>query len=138
MQNRELNTNIESHHSIEEIPANYPPTLFFNIDHMWLSVEPDFNAKTISCEQQLKITSLQDLDKIELDCSYNDKHKIKIDSIYYSDLLTGANNKNLLFQQYNDKLLIEIGSKLPEGSKFYIIINYSAKNGQNHQMVLFL
>ena len=72
-----------------------------------------------------------------MDCSYNDKHKIKIDSIYYSDSLTGANNKNLLFQQYNDKLLIELGSKLPEGSKFYIIINYSA-NGTNSQMVLFL
>ena len=112
LNNSELKTNSESLHSIEEIPTNYPPTLFFNIDHMWLSVEPDFNTKTISCEQQLKITSLQDLDKIELDCSYNDKHKIKIDLIDYSDALTGANNKNLLFQQYNDRLLIELGSKL--------------------------
>jgi hypothetical protein len=45
---------------------------------MWLSIEPDFNTKSINCEQQLKITTLQDLEKIELDCAYNDKQKIGI------------------------------------------------------------
>ena len=52
---------------------------------MWLSIEPDFKTKRISCRQQLKITPLQELEKIELDCAYNDNHKIDIDSIFYSD-----------------------------------------------------
>ena len=69
----------------QQAPVNYPPSLYFNIDYMWLSIEPDFNTKRISCRQQLKITTLQDLEKIELDCAYNDKHKLEIDSIFYSD-----------------------------------------------------
>jgi hypothetical protein len=105
---------------------NYPPSLYFNIDYMWLSIEPDFKTKRITCEQQLKIITLQDLEKIELDCAYNDAHKIEIDSIFYSDAVSANGNKKLSFQQSNDKLSIEMEGKLPEGSKFYLIINYSA------------
>lgn len=101
-------------------PINYPPSLYFNIDYMWLSIEPDFKTKTISCRQQLKITTLQDLEKIELDCAYNDNHKIDIDSIYYSDGASDEDRK-LLFQQSKDKVSIEIGEKLLEGSDSYVL-----------------
>jgi aminopeptidase N len=93
---------------------------------LWLSIKPDFKTKKISCEQQLKITTLQDLEKIELDCAYNDKHKIVIRSIYYSDAASEIDNKKLLFEQHDDKLSINIGKKLLEGSKFSLIISYSA------------
>jgi hypothetical protein len=40
---------------------------------MWL--EPDLKTKRINCEQQLKIRTLQDVEKIELDCAYNDNRR---------------------------------------------------------------
>lgn len=92
---------------------------------MLLSIEPDFNKKTINCKQQLKIKTLQDLEKIELDCAYNDKHKIEIQSILYSDAASDE-NKKLLFEQHDDKLSIDIGKKLLEDSKLSLIINYSS------------
>jgi aminopeptidase N len=92
---------------------------------MWLSIEPDFNTKSINCEQQLKITTLQDLEKIELDCAYNVKQKIGIRSLLYSDAASEKGNNVLSFKQHNDKLLIDIGKKLLEGNKFSLIINYS-------------
>ena len=113
----------------QQTPVNYPPSLYFNIDYMWLSIEPDFNTKRISCRQQLKITTLQDLEKIELDCAYNDKHKLEIDSIFYSDAAS-VEDKKLLFKQSNDILSIEIGEKLNEGSKFYLIIKYSGNGSK--------
>ena len=112
--------------SLGQNVIHYPPSSYINIEQMWLSIEPDFNAKKISCEQQLKITTLQDLEKIELDCAYNDQHKIEIKSILYSDAASEQDSNRLLFKQYDDKLSIEIGKKLPEGSKFSLIINYSA------------
>ena len=33
---------------------NYPPSSYFSIDYMWLSVEPDFKLKRVSCRQQTK------------------------------------------------------------------------------------
>ena len=65
------------------------------------------------------------MQKIELDCAYNDNHKIEIDSIFYSDAVS-VKQKKLPFQQSKDKLTIEIGERLSEGSKFYLIIKYFA------------
>jgi aminopeptidase N len=107
--------------------VNYPPSSYFNIDYMWLSIEPDFNTKRINCKQQLKLTTLQDLEKIELDCVYNDKQKIEIHSpLLYSDAASKQGDKQLLFKQNNDKLSIDIG-KSKEGSKFSLVIDYSTK-----------
>ena len=92
---------------------------------MWLSIEPDFNTKQISCEQQLKITTLRDLEKIELDCAYNDSQKIDIHSVLYTDAASEEGTRKLSFEQYSDKLLIDTGKKLLEGNKFYLVINYS-------------
>jgi aminopeptidase N len=102
--------------------VHYPPSSYFNIEHMWLSIEPDFNTKRINCEQQLKVTTLQDLEKIELDC----EQKIEIHSLLYSDAASEEGNKKLSFErQDNDKLSIDIGKKLLEGNKFSLVINYS-------------
>jgi len=92
---------------------------------MWLLVEPDFNAKRINCKQQLKLTLLQDLEKIELDCAYNDKQKIEIHApLVYSDAASNQGDKQVSFGQANDKLVIHIG-KSKEGAKFSLVINYS-------------
>ena len=67
----------------------------------------------------------QDLEKIELDCVYNDKRKIEIHSpLIYSDAASQQGDKQLSFKQDNDKLVIDIG-KSKEGSKFSLVINYS-------------
>ena len=113
-----------------EVTAHYPPSLYFNIDYMWLSIEPDFNTKRIACKQQLKITTLQNLEMVELDCSFNDTHKIEIESIYYSYSASEGDARKLNYRQSNDKLSIELGEKLPEGSKFYLIITYTAKGSK--------
>jgi aminopeptidase N len=127
LENEDLpGTDIITDISSRQNVIHYPPSSYFNIERMWLSVEPDFNTKKIRCEQQLKLTTLQDLEKIELDCAYNDKHKIEIHSIFYSDAASEGGNKKLLFEQDSDKLSIDIGKKLLEGSKFSLIINYSA------------
>jgi aminopeptidase N len=105
--------------------VNYPQSSYVNIDYMWLSIDPDFNTKRIDCKQQLKLTTLQDLEKIELDCVYNDKRKIEIRSpLIYSDAASQQGDKQLSFKQDNDKLVIDIG-KSKEGTKFSLVINYS-------------
>jgi hypothetical protein len=65
-----------------ELPGSkphYPPSIFFNIEYMWLSVEPDFLSKTIRCRQQLKLLVRQDIDELGLDAS-----KLKIESVFLS------------------------------------------------------
>lgn len=122
-----------------ELPGSkphYPPSIFFNIEYMWLSVEPDFLSKAIRCKQQLKLLIRQDINKLELDAA-----KLKIESVFLSsgaavDLgdkanidtsPTGHQNiKELSFKNTNEKLFIEIGKALPEGSRVNLIIRYSA------------
>jgi hypothetical protein len=89
---------------------------------MWFLIEPDFNPKRINCEQQSKATILQDLEKIELDCVYNDKQKIEIHSLLYSDAASEEGNNILSFVQHNDKPLIDAGKKLLEGNRFSLVI----------------
>ena len=116
--------------SITQTTINYPPGSYFVINHMWLLIEPDFKTKRIECKQQLKITALQNFEKIELDCAYNDQHKIIIDSLLYSDAASIDDKKKLLYKQYNDKLIIDFEKRILEGSKFYLIINYSVNGSK--------
>jgi len=105
-----------------ELPGSkphYPPSIFFDIEYMWLSVEPDFLSRAIKCRQQLKLLIRQDTNKIELDCA-----KLKIGSVFLSSDVQDI--KELSFKNTNEKLFVEIGKVLPEGSRINLIINYSA------------
>jgi aminopeptidase N len=115
---------------ITENTINYPPSQYFVINHMWLLIEPDFKTKRLQCKQQLKITALQDLEKIELDCAYNNQHKIIIDSLLYSNAASIDDKKKIIYQQYNDKLILDFDKRILEGSKFYLIINYSVNGSK--------
>lgn len=46
---------------------------------MWLKIKPDFPSKTIRGIQQLKITTRQDLTRLELDSA-----GLTIESVFYS------------------------------------------------------
>jgi hypothetical protein len=66
----------------EEVQSvmNYPPSMPYTIDQMWLTVEPDFESKSIKGEEQLKLTARQTVDKVELDCAT----EMKIESVSFS------------------------------------------------------
>src|SRR5205823_14731101 len=101
--------------------AHYAPSLSFTISHMQLSIEPDFKSKTISCEQQLEIIAIQDLDEIILDIC-----ELHIKSIFYIDVVVAAataddsdsdnRTKRLNFRNYGDKLIIKLDKALSEGT----------------------
>jgi aminopeptidase N len=118
-----------------QIPINYPPSLYFNIDHMWLSVEPDFEHRTIKCKQQLKLTTRQETDKIQIDCAANEtgqpaanNHKpIQIESVFLSDAASDGVRKKISYSISENKLIIETAERLLEGSKGHLFINYTAK-----------
>ena len=120
-----------------ELPGSrthYAPSLLFTISNMRLSVEPDFSSKTISCNQELEIIAIQDIDEIALDIS-----ELHIKSVFFvtygyasTTATTAANNtpftrKNLDFHNYDDKLHIELGKLITERTVFHINIIYSAK-----------
>jgi aminopeptidase N len=109
--------------------AHYAPSLLFTINKMQLSVEPDFNSKTISCKQQLELIAIQDIDEIVLDIS-----ELQIKSVFFvAGTYTISNNntlntsKNLDFHHYDGKLHIKLGKSMTEGVTFHINIIYSAK-----------
>ena len=115
----------------------YSPDIDFVIDKMWLEIEPDFITKTIEGKQQIKLTTKQDLDKIELDCA-----ELDVKSVYLSyavDIyLDGSQEKmQLEFSQQNDKLIIKINQFLKEGTKFHLLINYSGKPTRGLNFVRF-
>jgi len=115
----------------------YSPDIYFVIDKMWLEIEPDFETKTIEGKQQIKLTTKQDLDKIELDCA-----ELDIKSVYLSyavDIyLNGSQEKRKLeFSQQNDKVIIKINQFLKEGTKFHLLINYSGKPTRGLNFVRF-
>jgi aminopeptidase N len=115
-----------------ELPGSrthYAPSLLFTISNMRLSIEPDFNSKTISCNQQLELIAIQDIDEIVLDIS-----ELQIKSVFFvtdantiSNNNTPTNSKNLDFHNYNDKLHIKLGKFITEGTIFHINIIYTAK-----------
>src|ERR671933_870365 len=116
-----------------ELPGSgthYAPSLSFTISKMRLSVEPDFNSKTISCNQELEIIAIQDIDEIALDIS--ELHIKSVFLVTYAHATTADNNisftrKSLDFHNYDDKLHIELGKLIPERAIFHINIIYSAK-----------
>src|ERR687883_2165794 len=90
-----------------ELPGSrthYAPSLLFTISKMRLSVEPDFSSKTISCNQELEIIAIQDINEITLDIS-----ELQIKSVFlvtYAHATTADNNisltrKSLDFHNYD-------------------------------------
>jgi aminopeptidase N len=114
--------------------THYAPSLLFTISDMRLSVEPDFNSKTISCDQELEIIAIQDIDKIVLDIS-----ELQIKSVFFityaynttsnnnNNNNTPPNKKRLDFHNYYDRLHIDLGRLITEGTAFHINIIYSTK-----------
>jgi aminopeptidase N len=103
-----------------ELPGSrphYPPSLSFTITHMRLAIEPDLQERSISCDQKLSITILQDTDTIELDAA-----ELQIKSV-------SAGSK-LDFRGIDDKLAVKLGRTMKEGSKIELAISYSAKPRQ--------
>ena len=114
-----------------ELPGSrthYAPSLLFTISKMRLSVEPDFSSKTISCNQELEIIAIQDINEIALDIS-----ELQIKSVFfitYAYDTTAGNNipssrKNLDFRNYDDKLQIELGKLITERTVFHSNSIYS-------------
>src|SRR5688500_3745819 len=104
----------------------YPPSIPFNIEHMWLSVEVNLELQTISGKQQLKVSANKEIDYIELDSS----SEIKIDSIFlsYAEDTDAIAIPVTYYPIESNKLKIQLGNTCPKYSIFHIIINYNIKN----------
>jgi len=97
---------------------------------MNLKVKPSFESKTIDCEQQLKITAKENIDRIELDSA-----SLIINSVTFSILDEVSKSKNnssskeiKLFETTdNNKLKILLGIEIQPNTSFYIIIKYSSQ-----------
>ena len=116
----------------QSIPtAKYPPSLIFTIENLWLRIEPDFVAKKILGEEQLKILAKQKIDRIELDIG----ESVEIKSVFFStgaDTDTAYDKRELKQQQIqNGKLLIPLEYAINEGERFYLIIKYIANNSES-------
>jgi len=59
--------------------AKYPPSLPFTIEKLWLRIEPDFSAKKIIGEEQLKVLAKQNISNIDLDIG----QRVKIESVIF-------------------------------------------------------
>lgn len=100
-----------------ELPGSkphYPPSLPFVITHMRLAIEPDLQERSISCEQRLSITILQDTDTIELDAA-----ELQVRWV--------AAGSKLEFRSLEDKLVVKLGRTMKEGNKIELNISYAAK-----------
>jgi aminopeptidase N len=95
--------------------AHYAPSLAVTVDHMRLEIEPDLEAQSISCRQELELASVQNTDVIELDAA-----ELEVKSV-------SSSNKKLPFKAVGDKLVIRLGKALAEGAKMKITIVYTAK-----------
>lgn len=104
--------------------------LNFTIDHMHLKVEPHFKSKIITCEQELKITSEENLKDIELDSG-----DLNIKSVTFSKLDTACNSKDTGYAKEiksfhttdGNKLIISFDSQVPPNTTFYLTIKYYAQ-----------
>lgn len=106
---------------------HYPPSLPFTIEKMWLRIEPNFEEKKISSEEQLKLFARQNIDNVELDIG----NEVKINSIFFAtgaDANTNYDIIELTHNILNNKIIIPLGKTIKEGTRFYIIINYVAKD----------
>lgn len=108
-----------------ELPGSkphYPPSLSFAITHMRLAIEPDLQERSISCDQKLSITIIQDTDTIKLDAA-----ELQVKSV-------SAGSK-LDFRSLDDKLIVKLGRTMKEGNKIELAITYSAKPRQGFYFV---
>ncbi|MEW6604651.1 MAG: M1 family aminopeptidase, partial [Thermoproteota archaeon] len=108
-----------------ELPGSkphYPPSLSFTITHMRLAIEPDLQERSISCDQKLSITIIQDTDTIQLDAA-----ELQIKSV-------SAGGK-LEFRSLDDELIVKLGKTVKEGSKIDLAIAYTAKPRQGFYFV---
>ena len=108
-----------------ELPGSkphYPPSLPFAITHMRLAIEPDLQERSITCEQKLSITILQDTDVIQLDAA-----ELQIKSISAASKLE--------FRSLDDKLIVKLGRRMKEGSRIELAIAYTAKPRQGFYFV---
>ena len=114
----------------QDLPTSkYPPSLPFTIENIWLRIEPDFSAKKIVGEEQLKLLAKQDISKIELDVG----EPVQIKSVIFStgaDSNTTYDKRELHPEIQNGKLSIHLGDKLKEGTRFYLVIRYTAENSE--------
>ena len=122
---------------MDKININYPPSLPFIIEKMWLRIEPDFEAKRIIGEEQLKLLTRQNVTKIELDIG----DAIEIKSITFStgaDAINEYDRKELQKKIENTKLVIYLEKVVIEGTRFYIIIRYTAQGSVPGQGIHFV
>lgn len=108
-----------------ELPGSrphYPPSLSFTVTHMHLAIEPDLQERSISCEQKLSITILQDTATVELDAA-----ELQLKSV-------SAGGK-LDFRSIDDKLAVKLGRMMKEGSKIELAIAYTARPRQGFYFV---
>jgi aminopeptidase N len=113
----------------DKVNVQYPPSLPFSIEKMWLRIEPDFEEKRITGEVQLKLFARQNIDNVELDIG----NELKIKSIFFStgaDANTNYDIKELTHNILNNKLIIPLENTIKEDTRFYIIIKYTA-NGSD-------
>jgi aminopeptidase N len=94
---------------------HYAPSLPFVVSHMKLSIEPDLKALSISCDQELEITAIQDTESLELDAA-----ELDIKSVFMA-------GKKLPFRLSDDRLAIKLPKSLREGEKANVAITYSAR-----------
>jgi aminopeptidase N len=105
-----------------ELPGSkphYAPSLSFTINNMRLKLEPDFINYTITCDQILEITALQDIRNIELDVA-----ELHINSV--SSITNGKHN-SLDFRILEHKLNIKIDEELKEKESIQLVISYSSR-----------
>jgi aminopeptidase N len=112
-----------------DFPPNYAPSLPFTIENMWLRIEPDFVAKKIIGQEQLKLLAKQNISDIQLDIGQG----VEIKSVIFStgaDFDTPYDKKELHPQIQNGKLIIPLEYKLSEGTRFYLVIRYTAEGSE--------
>ncbi len=112
-----------------ELPTNYPPSLPFTIENMWLKIEPDFTTKKIIGEQQLKLLIKQNISHIKIDIGTG----IDIKSVFFStgaDVDTAYDKKELHPIIQNSQLIISLDDKIYEGNIIFLIIRYTAEGSK--------
>lgn len=101
--------------------VHHTPFLDFNILHMLLKINPDFDSKTlVDCETKITIKVLLDLKEIELDMAEIRIEKCDVTSSPVVKI------ENLKIFDNEDKLKIQFDRVLNAGTVFDLNIKYSA------------
>jgi len=95
--------------------AHYAPSLAVTVNHMRLEIEPDLEAQSVSCRQELELIAIQDTDIVELDAA-----ELVVKSV-------SSSNKKLSFKTIDDRLIVKLGRSLAAGARAKIAIVYAAK-----------